>query len=188
MHVELDRVERRGTHQPRALVRGDEDPALGLEPLDLEHARERIDEPEMRDALTRVDTHFAPTIDASRRRGNDLARPGRRLLERGHVGECRYALALPAGEVGYEHSVTEMQLRLEENPPSARRGGVARRPIEMVEDRATDGGGRAALPIAATSRHPSQARMGHLRLVATQCPTTAFGPSARRFTLLTAST
>ena len=74
---------------------------------------------QVRDALPGVDRHLPGSIQALGRRRDDLASPVGRERESRRVGKLRKPLALPPREVGDEHVLAEMKLRLVEDPPSA---------------------------------------------------------------------
>src|SRR5439155_12775036 len=137
-HVELDRRERLEPKHSRPLVRARHDPALALEPIDLDRAGERVDEPEVRDLLASVHAELPPAIDVSRRGRDHLAHPVRRKREPDHVREHRHPLPAPPGEIRDEYVVAEVQLRLVEDPPPAWRVSASRRPVEAIEERAPD--------------------------------------------------
>src|SRR5262245_30645877 len=66
--TDIDRVERLDPDDVFSGVRRGDDPALILEPVDLERAGERIDDPEMSHPLACVDAHLPPAVDRARRR------------------------------------------------------------------------------------------------------------------------
>lgn len=60
--------------------------AVVLQPVDFERARVRVHEPEMSDALARVDRHLEGAVGAGRGRRQDLADTVGGKLEPGGVG------------------------------------------------------------------------------------------------------
>src|SRR5262249_9394378 len=128
--VKRDRIEGLRAHHLIAPVPGEDDPASALEPVDLESPREWIDEPEVRDPLAGVDAHLAAAVDATRRRRDDLADPVGRLREVRRGWERRHALTAPAGPVGNQDVVAQVQLGLEDDPPAPGTGWVAGVPVE----------------------------------------------------------
>src|SRR5882724_1532059 len=92
---------------------------------------------EMRDALASVDAHLAAAVDRARARRHDFAHPVGWLSESDDVRENGHAVAAPPGEVGYDHVLAEVQLRLEEQPPAAGEPAAGRpveRPAEVRPD------------------------------------------------------
>src|SRR3989475_103036 len=60
-------------------------PAPALEPVALQRAQDRVDDPEVAAPLAGVAPHLAPTVDLARRRRDPLAPPVGRQLESRHV-------------------------------------------------------------------------------------------------------
>src|SRR5207247_2126904 len=82
----LDRRERLQPEHPRPLVRAHHDPALALEPIDLDRTGKRVDEPEVRDLLASVRAELPPAIEVRRRGRDHLAHPAGAQREPGEVG------------------------------------------------------------------------------------------------------
>ena len=138
LEPELDRVEGFGPHDVVAAVGGGDHPVTVGQPIDLQRASERIDEPQIPEAFARVDPHLPRAVDTSGAGGDDLTHPVRcQGHERGR-GDRGHPLLSPASEVRNEHVVAEVQLRLVENPPPAGRVAIPGRPIEAVEQDAAD--------------------------------------------------
>src|ERR1051325_4120026 len=123
--AELDRVKGVGADDLGAAVRAGHHPVVTFEAVDLERAEERVDDPQMLYALARIDAHLPTAIDPSGRRRDRLAHPVGRHRERGHVPHDRQTAASPPGDIGDEDVLTEVQLRLEDEPPTARALWVA---------------------------------------------------------------
>src|SRR5215813_707018 len=71
------RIERDGVEGLRhegvgTAVRAGDDPAPPLEPIDLEGALQRVDDPEVAHALARVDMHLPPAVDGASCGRDDL--------------------------------------------------------------------------------------------------------------------
>jgi hypothetical protein len=118
--LELEHLKRLDAHLGLVSPGPDSQPSVRLYAVGLERARERIDEPQVRDSFTRVDMHLVAAVDALRTRGDDLANPvGRKVDRRGrrHAG---HALVSPACEVGHDDVLVEMQLGLVEENPATR--------------------------------------------------------------------
>src|SRR5262249_22813026 len=73
--VDLDRVERRRAKRAISLVDPIDDPGSTLEAVALDRLRERIDHPEMCDALSRVDLYLSAAVHPRGRRRDDLTDP-----------------------------------------------------------------------------------------------------------------
>lgn len=105
------------------------------EAKDLEGAHDRIDEPEVRDALARVEGHLSPAIEERGGRREDFANPVGGESQEGFFRNFREALAPPACEIGHEDVRTEMKLGLGQNDPSSGTTAprTARRVIALLE-------------------------------------------------------
>lgn len=78
--LDLDGAERFEAHAISSATSNHEAIAVAVEAIDLDHAFERIDEPNARDALAGVDRKLAFTIDALAARRDHLTSPvGRQL-------------------------------------------------------------------------------------------------------------
>ena len=90
-----------------------------------------IDKPEVGDALAGIDRPLAVPVEIACRRRKHLADPVGRQGEEGRVGKVRHPLAPPAGDVGHQDVLAEMQLRLVDDPPAA---GAAFAEVERIAD------------------------------------------------------
>ena len=81
----------------------------------------------MPDVLASVDRALALQVEPSRRRGENLAHPVRRQGDVGRVGILGHPLPAPPRQVGNQDVLSEMQLGLVDDPPSA---GAAATPVE----------------------------------------------------------
>ncbi len=122
-----------------SMPRADERPARALEPEDLEHPLDRVDQPCVPDALACIDGQLLGSVDGCVDGREHLADPVRRELERGCVRGLRHPLATPAREVGHEDVFVEVQLRLVEDDPAPRAAISAARegPVELTSDAQT---------------------------------------------------
>jgi hypothetical protein len=139
--VQLDVTEGLGAHLVLATGREGDHPACVLEPVHLEHARERIDEPEVAQPLPGVERHLADAVDVDGRRRSDLAGPVRNELPVGRGGQNGHPLQPPAREVRYDDLLPEVELRLEENPPAPRAAAPPAGPLERTQISRQDRGG-----------------------------------------------
>ena len=121
--AERDRVERPHAHRLVVLGDRDEDPLPVPELERLERSVGGVDEPQVRNTFAAVDGAFFLKVDAPRRGREHLAGPVRGEGEVGGVGEFGHPLAPPTRQVRDHHLFAEVELRLEEDPPSA--GAVA---------------------------------------------------------------
>jgi hypothetical protein len=90
----------------------------------------------VRDGLTCVDGELPLAIVTRGAGRDDFADPIRREGEVRRLGNGRQALAAPAGEVGHENIVSEVQLGLVEDPPApwTTAAAVIRRPELASQD------------------------------------------------------
>jgi hypothetical protein len=85
-----------------------------------ERSRDGIDEPEVRNALARVDRHFFCTVDRRGRRRENLADTIGSQLERGCIGKFGHARSAPTSEIGNEDVAAEVKFRFVEEDPATR--------------------------------------------------------------------
>jgi hypothetical protein len=102
-------------------------PAPLLEAKNLEGLREWVDQPRVAHAHTGVDGELLHAIERRCRGRHDLADPVGRNDEVGFVRDRGQALAARAPDIGDEDVGSKVELRLEEDAPSA---GAASSPIE----------------------------------------------------------
>jgi hypothetical protein len=117
--VQLDGVERLGSHR---LPAGDDlhdGPARWTETQCLEGLLHGVDQPRVRHTGFGVDGQLAAAIDALRRRRENLADPVGSQLEPRAIGDLGQALSTPATDVRDDGVVTEAELRLGEQPPAS---------------------------------------------------------------------
>src|SRR5262249_48698587 len=114
-------------------------PAGVLEAIDLERPRQRIDEPEVSYPLRRVDRHLAGPVETTRSGRDHLADPIWGERDPDDVRDRRHALDSPPGDVWVQDVLSEMQLRLVENPPATGFASSAWWAIKAAEEIAPDG-------------------------------------------------
>jgi hypothetical protein len=119
-------------------MRAHHHPVSALEAEYLDRPEDGIDEPEVGDTLAGIDLHLPAAVDRARRRREHLTSPVRSQLEGGDVGHGRHALAPPAGKVGNQDLVAEVQLGLIEDPPAPRNTRGVRRTAEGSDEREAD--------------------------------------------------
>ena len=136
--LQLDRVEGLDAHRVGPGAHRDDRPCPVPQPQDLERPLHRVDEPGIRDTRLGVDPKLPAAVDALGGRREDFANPVR---SEGEVGRIRYrghALTPPTGQVGHQHVLAEMKLRLVEDPPAS---GSALAVVEWSKHRAEAGRG-----------------------------------------------
>jgi len=118
--AELDRHFFEGWSADRRLAKVGvhEDEAIALTTEHFESFQRGVDEPHELDARGSIDRQLLFTIDSSRRRREHLAKPVGRTLEPANPWQLGKPLSPPAGDVGNQNIVVQMNFRLEENPPS----------------------------------------------------------------------
>ena len=126
--------------------------------------RVRIDEPEVRDALTGVDHPSLVLIDSTGRRRKQLARLVGHDGTMVRIGTFRHRFALPATEVRRDNAVRHVQFRLKDDSQAA---GAAR-----------------PRPVCATRSHPELSLSRHAARLASAgheaCPQALRPPCGRR--------
>src|SRR5688500_15633189 len=107
-------------------------PLLLREPEYLERLRQRIDQPSVSDLVPGVDGQLVSPVRGGSGWREHFADPVRRQLERGNFRHFWHALAAPTGEVGYEDILCKMQLRFEQDHPSAGTRVAAAERVELT--------------------------------------------------------
>ncbi len=143
------RLERRDAHLGVVPQARDQRPAAALQREGLERPRQRVDQPEVPDAGLAVDRALVGQVDPARAGAQHLADPVRHQLEPGRVRQRRHPLQAPAAEIGHQHVVTQMQLRLDEDPPAARPASAAAERSRSAPPGGSNAHAHAAAPGAA---------------------------------------
>jgi hypothetical protein len=116
IELELDGVERLRADSRVVAEHAYAEPIFPLEPIDLECSCEGIHEPRVVDSLARIDRHLVGAVDRLGAPRKDLAHEIGTHAEVGGAGALE-SLFAPAGKVGNDDVVTEVQLGfVEENP------------------------------------------------------------------------
>jgi hypothetical protein len=129
--LELDGLEWFGGDDRRVLPHGQDRPHAFAQAQHLECAVLWLHEPCVCDARLRVDSALAPAVEPLGRRREHGAHPIRSEREEGFVWHGWQPFTRPPGEVRNQDLLSEMQLRLVEDPPAT---GASDAPMEGIPD------------------------------------------------------
>lgn len=141
--LELERFEGRHAQRDGVAPSAEESVFVAVEREGFEGVQARVEEPNVRHALARVDGQLIGAIDGLRGWREYFRHPIGGEVEAGRIGHLWHSRAAPTREVGHQHIRSEMQLGLVEYHPAtgATAAAVKRIAEHHAENRRRDGVG-----------------------------------------------